>query len=65
MGDVLSLIEKAQESFDEKKAIELEKKMRTMQFTLDDFLDQMQQLKKMGPLGDILRYDAWNGYKGT
>lgn len=54
MGDVLSLIEKAQESFDEKKAIELEKKMRTMQFTLEDFLDQMQQLKKMGPLGDIL-----------
>lgn len=54
MGDVLSLIEKAQESFDEKKAFELEKKMRTMQFTLDDFLDQMQQLKKMGPLGDIL-----------
>ncbi len=54
MGDVLSLIEKAQESFDEKKAIELEKKMRTMQFTLDDFLDQMQQMKKMGPLGDIL-----------
>jgi len=54
MGDVLSLIEKAQDAFDEKKAIELEKKMRTMQFTLDDFLDQMQQLKKMGPLGDIL-----------
>lgn len=54
MGDVLSLIEKAQESFDEKKALELEKKMRTMQFTLDDFLDQMQQLKKMGPLGDVL-----------
>ncbi|HEY5586913.1 MAG TPA: signal recognition particle protein [Ruminiclostridium sp.] len=54
MGDVLSLIEKAQDVFDEKKAFELEKKMRTMQFTLDDFLDQMQQLKKMGPLGDIL-----------
>ncbi len=54
MGDVLSLIEKAQEAYDEKKAIELEKKMRTMQFTLEDFLDQMQQMKKMGPLGDIL-----------
>jgi len=54
MGDVLSLIEKAQENFDEKKALELEKKMRTQQFTLDDFLDQMQQLKKMGPLNQIL-----------
>jgi len=54
MGDVLSLIEKAQESFDEKKALELEKKMRTMQFTLDDFLEQMQQVKKMGPLDQVL-----------
>jgi signal recognition particle subunit SRP54 len=54
MGDVLSLIEKAQEVFDEKKALELEKKMRTQQFTLDDFLDQMQQLKKMGPLDQVL-----------
>ena len=51
---MLSLIEKAQEAFDEKKALELEKKMRTQQFTLDDFLDQMQQLKKMGPLSQIL-----------
>lgn len=54
MGDVLSLIEKAQEAFDEKKALELEKKMRSQQFTLDDFLEQMQQLKKMGPLNQIL-----------
>lgn len=54
MGDVLSLIEKAQEAFDEKKAMELERKMRSQQFTLDDFLDQMQQLKKMGPLNQIL-----------
>lgn len=54
MGDVLSLIEKAQEAFDEKKAIELEKKMRTMQFTLEDYLEQLQQIKKMGPLQDIL-----------
>lgn len=54
MGDVLSLIEKAQDAYDEKKAIELEKKMRSNQFTLEDFLDQMQQLKKMGPLSDIL-----------
>ena len=54
MGDVLSLIEKAQTAFDEKKALELEKKMRTATFTLDDFLDQMQQLKKMGPLNQVL-----------
>jgi signal recognition particle subunit SRP54 len=54
MGDVLSLIEKAQDAFDEKKAIELEKKLRTQQFTLDDFLDQMQQVKKMGPLNQVL-----------
>ena len=54
MGDVLSLIEKAQENFDEKKAYELEKKMRTQQFTFNDYLDQMQQIKKMGPLNQIL-----------
>jgi len=54
MGDVLSLIEKAQAAFDEKQAIELEKKMRTATFTLDDFLEQMQQIKKMGPLNQIL-----------
>jgi len=54
MGDVLSLIEKAQSAFDEKQALELEKKMRTATFTLDDFLDQMQQIKKMGPLNQIL-----------
>jgi len=54
MGDVLSLIEKAQSAFDEKKAIELERKIRTQQFTFDDFLDQLQQMKKMGPLSSIL-----------
>ncbi len=54
MGDVLSLIEKAQEAFDEKKAEELEKKIRSQQFTLEDFLDQLQQLKKMGPLNQII-----------
>ena len=54
MGDVLSLIEKAQEAFDEKKAEELEKRIRSQQFTLEDFLEQMQQLKKMGPLNQIL-----------
>jgi signal recognition particle subunit SRP54 len=54
MGDVLSLIEKAQENFDQKQALEMEKKLRTMQFTLEDFLTQMQQLKKMGPLTQVL-----------
>ncbi|NTV89796.1 MAG: signal recognition particle protein [Clostridiales bacterium] len=54
MGDVLSLIEKAQEAFDDKKAAEMEKKIRSQQFTLEDFLDQMQQLKKMGPLNQVL-----------
>ena len=53
MGDVLSLIEKAQENFDEKKAAELEKKMRESTFTLDDFLDQFQQIRKMGPLDQL------------
>ena len=53
MGDVLSLIEKAQETFDEKKAAELEKKMRESTFTLDDFLEQFQQLRKMGPLDQL------------
>ena len=54
MGDVLSLIEKAQDAFDEKKTLEMEKKIRTQQLTLDDYLDQLQQLKKMGPLDQVL-----------
>ncbi|MEL1134074.1 signal recognition particle protein [Desulfitobacterium sp. THU1] len=54
MGDVLTLIEKAQEAFDEKQAREMEQKLRKQEFTLDDFLDQMQQIKKMGPLGSLL-----------
>lgn len=54
MGDVLSLIEKAQATIDEKKAKEMEEKMRTMSFTLDDFLEQMEQVKKMGPLDELL-----------
>src|SRR6056297_66643 len=53
-GDVLSLIEKAQSSFDEKKAIELEKKLMKNQFTFDDFLDQMEQMQNLGPLDQIL-----------
>ncbi len=54
MGDVLSLIEKAQASIDEKKALELEKKIRTAQFTFDDFLDQLEQMKNLGPLDQFL-----------
>ncbi|WP_339178267.1 signal recognition particle protein [Oceanobacillus sp. FSL W7-1293] len=54
MGDVLSLIEKAQTNVDEKQAKELEEKMRTMSFTFDDFLEQMGQVREMGPLDDLM-----------
>jgi signal recognition particle subunit SRP54 len=55
MGDVLTLIEKAQATVDEKKAVELERKLRKSQFTLEDFRDQMVQIRKMGSLSDILK----------
>ena len=55
MGDMLSLIEKAQEAFDEKQAIELQKKMKTNSFTIEDYLVQMQQLKNMGGIGEMLK----------
>lgn len=55
MGDVLSLIEKAQTEVDESKAKELEEKIRTQSFTFDDFIEQLQQVKKMGPLDEILK----------
>jgi signal recognition particle subunit SRP54 len=54
MGDVLSLIEKAQENIDAKKAQELERKLLKDKFTLEDFLDQLQQIKKMGSMEQIL-----------
>ncbi|MEE8398864.1 MAG: signal recognition particle protein [Desulfobacterales bacterium] len=54
MGDVLSLVEKAQAVVDEEKAIELEKKLRKNQFTLEDFRDQILQIRKMGSLSDLL-----------
>ena len=54
MGDMLSLIEKAQESYDEDKAAKLEKKLKKNQFTLEDFLDQMGEVTKMGGLGKII-----------
>ncbi|MBT9136270.1 MAG: Signal recognition particle protein [Firmicutes bacterium] len=54
MGDVLSLIEKAEQAFDQKKAEEMERKMRTQSFNLEDYLDQMQQVKKMGSLEQLM-----------
>ena len=54
MGDVLTLIEKAQETIDEDKAREMEKKMRKAEFDFNDFLEQIQQVKKMGGIGDLL-----------
>ena len=55
MGDVLTLIEKTQSMVDEKKAAELEKKLRKSQFTLDDFRDQMVQIRKMGSISDLMK----------
>ncbi|HSE39833.1 MAG TPA: signal recognition particle protein, partial [Acidobacteriota bacterium] len=54
MGDILSLIEKAEEAFDRKQAEKLEKKLRKEAFTLEDFRDQLLQIKKMGPISQIL-----------
>ncbi len=54
MGDVVSLVEKAQEAIDEESAQELEKKLSKNQFTLEDFYQQLQQIKKMGPLDQLL-----------
>jgi signal recognition particle subunit SRP54 len=54
MGDVISLVEKAQEQIDEKEAERLEEKIRKNQFTFEDFLDQMKMIKKMGSLRDLL-----------
>ncbi|MCL1795996.1 MAG: signal recognition particle protein [Clostridia bacterium] len=55
MGDMLTLIEKAQESFDEKAAEKLMRKTRDASFTLEDYLEQMQQMKKMGSMESVLR----------
>jgi signal recognition particle subunit SRP54 len=55
MGDVLTLIEKAEAVFDEGAAEQAEAKLRKGQFTLGDFLDQMRQVKKMGPLQNVLK----------
>ncbi|NLB51927.1 MAG: signal recognition particle protein [Syntrophomonadaceae bacterium] len=54
MGDILSLVEKAQATFDEKQAKEMERKIRSQEFTLEDFMEQMQQVRSMGPIKDLL-----------
>jgi signal recognition particle subunit SRP54 len=54
MGDVMSLIERASENYDEEQARELERKFRKQEFDLDDFLQQMRQIRKMGPLQNLL-----------
>ena len=54
MGDMLTLIEKAQTTFDQEKAKEMEKKIMKAEFTLEDFLDQMEQMKNMGPLDQMM-----------
>ena len=55
MGDVQTLIEKAEQRMDDDRAAELERKIKKNQFTLDDFLEQMQQVRSMGPLGNLLK----------
>ncbi len=54
MGDVMSLIERAEQNFDETQAAELERKLRKSEFGLDDFLEQMRQIRRMGPLQNLL-----------
>jgi signal recognition particle subunit SRP54 len=54
MGDVMSLIEKAEQAYDRDQAAELERKFRKQEFSLDDFLDQMKQIRRLGPLQNLL-----------
>jgi len=55
MGDVMTLVEKAEKQFDEKSAVDLERKIRKQQLTFDDFLDQLQQIRRMGPISGLLK----------
>jgi len=64
MGDVLSLIEKVQEEVDEEKALELQEKMERNAFTLEDFRDQLQQMKKLGSMSSILEMLPGDMFKG-
>ena len=54
MGDVLTLVERAQEHVDADQAAKMEEKLRKNQFTLEDFLEQIQQVQKMGPMGQLM-----------
>jgi signal recognition particle subunit SRP54 len=54
MGDIVTLVEKAQEQFDKEKVVRLEEKLRKSQLTLDDFLEQLRQIQKMGPLSQVI-----------
>jgi signal recognition particle subunit SRP54 len=54
MGDILTLVERAQETFDTKQAQQMEEKLRKASFTLEDMLDQLQQVQKMGPIGQVM-----------
>ena len=54
MGDVMTLVERAQEAFDEKEAAKLEEQVRKGSFTLEDMLSSMQQMQKMGPMGQLM-----------
>jgi len=65
MGDVISLVEKAQEIFDEKQASDLEKKLRRDEFTLEDFKEQIKQMKKLGSIESIVTmFPGFNKIKG-
>ena len=61
MGDVMTLVERAQEHVDESQAAKLEEKLRKAEFTLEDFLDQLQQVQKMGPIGQLVADDPGMG----
>ena len=61
MGDIVSLVEKAQEQFDAEEARKLQKKISRNQFNFNDFLSQIQQIKKMGNIKDLVFYDTWGG----
>ncbi|HPH42457.1 MAG TPA: signal recognition particle protein, partial [Syntrophorhabdaceae bacterium] len=66
MGDIVSLVEKAQEVFDEKQAKDLEKKLRKDEFTLEDFRDQIRQMKKLGSIESIIgMFPGFNKFKGA
>lgn len=62
MGDIITLVEKAQEQFEENKAKELEKKLRKGKFDLNDFLEQLQSIKKMGPVDSLIKHFPGMGH---